>query len=318
MKKVFKCIIALCCAMCCLLGIVACDTVKGNSKVKSVTVTLNVNGNKEDFNFDLYLNYAPGTIEHFTYLAEQGYYDNTAVSNVDGHVEFGAYYFVDGLLKSKYDKDAEKSYYSIITETYAKGKTIGPADYARYTGDLKVNGEFNSNGFKGNSLTLSGSLVLKRDVDSETPAAAYDSGLGTMAITFGSDDYFTGSGEFAIIGSISSNDAKGDVKSSFDRLKALMEKYDKDDNDNVYYYYSYESGERKDEYGNYFMYSADDGAYFAKDGNGEYTVELERDEDDEDAPVNVLLDEFAKYDDYMHNLPYGENVITVEKITFGK
>ena len=313
MKKILKSVLALVIAISCVLGVTACDEVKGGSKIQRVTITLNVNGTTQDFNFELYTNYAPGTIKHFTELATKGYYNDSAISNLKGHVEFGAYSIADGEFKSK-----ENDYLSIITADFAKNAYVGPNEDARYDSEFNVVGEFLTfNGYAGNSLDLNGSLVLKREVDDENPASKADSGRATMAITFGTDSYFTSASEFAIIGKICNDDADDADETSYARLKAIMEDYAEDEDGNVYYYYSYESGKRTDDFGKYFMLSAEDGSYYAKDASGDY-VELVDDENVEDDAHEVLLEEFETYSDYFNVIPYGDVVITVEKITFAK
>ena len=312
MKKLFKGLIATFCALCCMMGVVACDEVKEGSKIKDVTITLSVNGVEQDFTFELYLNFAPGTIEHFTYLAENGYYNDTAISNVSGHVEFGGYYFKDGVLTSKYD-DSEKSYLKLITEEYIKNKTIGPKDDARYNGEeRRVNGEFEKAGFYGSTLSLDGALVLKRDLDEDAAWNAYNTGRATMAVTFGSDYYFNSSSEFAILGKIVKDDATDDEKSSYDRMKALIEDYGIQEDENVYYYYT-----KGGDFGHYFMKNTD-GKYFAKDENGDYGEAIEDDINVEDDAEELFLEELAKNSDYMNVLPHDDAVIKVVKITFAK
>lgn len=311
MKKLLKGLIATLCAVCCMMGVVACDEVKDGSKIQKCTVTISVDGVEQDFNFELYLNFAPGTIEHFTYLAEKGYYNDTAVSNVNGHVEFGGYYFKDGVFASKYD-DSEKSYLKIITEEYVKNKTIGPKDAARYNGEeRRVNGEFEKAGFAGNKLSLDGALVLKRDVDDDAAALAYDTGRATMAVTFGSDYYFNSASEFAILGKIVNDDADDTDETSYSRLKAIIDDYSKDADENTYYYYV-----KGGDFGHYFMKDKD-GKYYAQDKNGDY-YELEEDADVEEDAVELLLKEFTDNADYMNVIPCEGKVIKVVKITFAK
>ena len=338
MKKIFKAIIALCCILCISMSIVSCAEIKGKSKIQRVTVTLKVNDKTQDFNFELYKNYAEGTIEHFTYLANQGYYDNTVVSNLSNHVEFGSFYVANGLFKSKYDADATKSYASIIDDAYVSGKTLyygkdknQAANYPRYTSDHSIVGEFAARGYTLNELGLNGALVLKRDVITEETekANAYDTGKATMAVTFGNDDYFTANSEFAIIGLICSDDgtgANGATDSSYERLKDLMNDYDADSAGNVYYYYNlgtadYYADLEIQNFGHYFMYDAEEKAYFAKDENGEFTVKIEADstiEEGEEDPCEVILAELEENAMYLNVIPYAGVVITVEKITFAK
>ncbi len=340
MKKLFKALIALCCALCISLGVISCSEIKGKSKIQKVTITLSVNGEKQDFNFELYLNYAEGTIQHFTDLAKNNYYDGTAVSNLNGHIEFGSYYLANGALKSKYDADATKAYSSIITAEYMKGKTLyygkdkdEASKYPRYNQDGSIIGEFALNGYTGNELGFNGALVLKRDINLEEGEAAnaYDTGKATMAVTFGNDGYFTSSSEFAIIGMVCSDDEDANGDSSYERLKALMTDYSKDSSSNVYYYYTLGTDEYYDSltedsevngfempnYGHYFMYDAEEGSYFYKNQDGVY-VELSASEDEKivEDPYDVLMEEWEENEVYLNTLPYGNVEIKVEKIVF--
>ena len=308
MKRLFKSLMALCLAGCCFFGMTACDEVKNGSKLKTVSIVFDVDGTEEKIDFELYVNLAPGTVDHFEYLSGQGYYDNTAVSNIKGHVEFGEFYYDGNVFKSKYDNDAVKSYYSLITSSYVSGKTIGPGSDPRYNSDFTVNGEFAKNGYTGNTLSLSGALVLKRDINTEDPGLSYNTGKATMAVTFGSDSYFGNASEFAVIGKVLTNDATDNKKSSYDRLKAIMTDNAEDEDGNIYYYYD---GEVEVEgVGNYIFYS-DDGKYFAQDETGAYTVELDGEEYDE------LVEDFAENPQNLRTLPAGKK-ITVKSITISK
>ncbi|MBR2337807.1 MAG: hypothetical protein IKA61_07705 [Clostridia bacterium] len=310
MKKVFKALIALCCTLCIAMGMISCKEVKGKSKIERITVTIDVNGTSHDFNFELYLNYAEGTIEHFKELVAKNYYDNTAISNVSGHVEFGAYYFEGGVFKSKYDKD----YSAIISESYMSGKYLyygkdknEMKDYPRYRSGRLV-GEFAYNGYTGNELDLNGALVLKRDVDTDAPANAYDTARATMAVTFGSDYYFTSPSEFAIIGKICTDDTEnGD--SSYTRLRNIMTEYEEDSKGNIYYYYTLGS-----DFGNYFMYDAEEGCYFAKDADGLYNVKIEDDAEVEEDAEELLLKELSDNSVYLNTIPYAGVTIKIVDI----
>lgn len=341
MKKIVKAIIALCCVLCVSMGVISCSEIKGKSKIQKVTVTLNVNGDKQDFNFELYLDYAPGTIEHFTDLVNAGYYDNTLVSNLEGHVEFGSLYESEGAIKSKYDADALKSYSSIINADYVAGKTLyhgkdktEALKYPKYNADHQIRGEFLKRGYPLNELDLNGSLVLKRDVikDEHEAPNAYDTGKATMAITFGEDSYFApssegglASSEFAVLGKICSDDAEKKSESSYSRLQKLMTDYKKDSAGNIYYYYTlgtadYYKGLEIEDFGHYFMYDADDKAYYVKGADGKYT-KLEAEDDlpkGEVDPVATLLEELETNAHCLNTLAYEGVVITVEKITFSK
>jgi hypothetical protein len=308
MKRLFKGLIALCVAVCCLLSVTACDEIKNGSKIKTVTITFDVNGTEEKIDFELYLNLAPATIEHFEYLARNNYYDDSVVSNIKSYVEFGAWYGEKGEYVSKYAENATKGYSSLITSAYMSGKLIGSnkAD-ARYEGDCIV-GEFARNGYVGNTLDLTGALVLKRDSNLEDDGLAYNTGKATMAVTFGSGGYFTSKDAFAIIGKVVTDDATDSKKSSYNRLKAIMEDYAEDDDGNVYYFYT---GDVESDVGNYFMFT-ENSEYLAQDDTGAFTVEITT-ETHED-----LLKDFVENSDSLKTIPYGDVVIKIKSITFSK
>ena len=205
------------------------------------------------------------------------------------------------------------AYLQLITEEYAKNKAIGPKDYARYNGEeRRVNGEFAKAGFTGNRLSLDGALVLKRDVDKEASYNAYNTGRATMAVTFGSDYYFNAQDEFAILGKLATDDADDDDKTSYDRMKELLEEYGAKDGENSYYYYT-----KGGDFGHYFMKDTD-GKYFAKDENGDYGEAIEDDANVEDDAEELFLEELAENSAYLNLLPYNDAVIKIVKITFAK
>lgn len=336
MKNLLRSIIAIISVLCISLGVISCSKIKGKSKVEEVTVTISVNGTMHEFKFDLYLNYAGGTIEHFKHLATSNYYTNSAVSNVNGHVEFGAYKFADnGAFRSK-----DTDYTSLITPTYMADKYLyygkdknEMKDYPRYRGGCIV-GEFASNGYTGSDLNFDGALVLKRDVDTEISANAYNTGKATMAVTFGTGDYyFTSPSEFAIIGMISKEDGDA-TTSSYARLKKIMTDYAEDSNGNVYYYYTlgtaeyYESLNEEHEdveiagYGHYFMYDKEESCYrWDSNGDGKVNNDDEKLEDDtevEGDAAEIIIKELAENGVYLNTIPYEGVVIKVEKITFAK
>lgn len=346
MKRIFKAIVALCSALCISMGVISCAKVKGQSKVEKAVVTISVNGTNHTFNFDIYLNYAPGTIEHFKELVAKGYYNGSLISNVSGHVEFGAYKLdADGNYVSKLS-----DYSKIINSSYMSGKYLyygndknEMKNYPRYKGGSIV-GEFAYNGYTGNSLGFDGALVLKRDVDTEVSANAYNTGKGTMAVTFGNGDYyFNSSKEFAIIGMISKEDGDG-TTSSYARLKAIMDDYSETSEGNVYYYYTlgtkeyydnlateyaakFEKGEIETlpeiiNYGHLFMIDAEELCYrWDSNGDGKVDVDDEALEDDPDVDgdaAEVIINELSENSVYLNNIPYQGVVIKIVSITFSK
>ena len=347
MKKTLKSLLAAFLVGATALSAASCDTVKKGSVIKTCTVTIGYDGDKEqDVIFELYMNFAPATIEHFSYLAENGYYDNSIVSNLDGYMEFGAFSkAADGSLVSKYN-NGEKGYYGIITDDYAAGKTVLGGG-ARYYANKSIYGEFSANGIGGNKLDFTGSLVLKRDYSENISKSYYNTGKGTMAITFSTSSYFGDSTKYAILGKLSREDeitvkdADGNDKTvtSNDFVYSLLNDYkvDKDDDEtysNTYYYFNYdysvypyeESDEDYDEdekenyekidarlaeTGRCFMKNKD-GVYYYKDGNGAYTVALDSQEEED----KLLIEAFKDKSLYLAILPYKD--IVIKKIVIEK
>ena len=346
MKKLLKTIISLCTVLCISLGVISCAKVKGKSKVEKAVVTISINGVNHTFNFDIYLNYAPGTIEHFKELATKGYYNDSLISNVSGHVEFGAYKLdADGKYLSK-----EADYANIINSSYMAGKYLyygnnksEMVNYPRYK-EGNIVGEFAYNGYTGNALSFDGALVLKRDVDTEVSANAYNTGKGVMAVTFNNGDYyFNSSNEFAIIGMISKEDGDG-TTSSYARLKEIMSDYAEESNGNIYYYYTlgteeyyadlaaeYKEKFDKEEidvlpeiinYGHLFMLDAEEVCYrWDSNHNGVIDADDEYLEDDADVDgdaAEIIINELSENSVYLNTIPYSGIVIKVVSITFSK
>ena len=346
MKKVFKAIVALCAALCVSMGVISCSKIKGQSKVEKAVVTISISGVNHTFNFDIYLNYAPGTIEHFKELATKGYYNGSVISNVSGHVEFGAYKLDEN---GKYVSKLS-DYSKIISASYMSGKYLYYGDdkkemvnYPRYKAGSIV-GEFAYNGYTGNNLGFDGALVLKRDIDTEVSANAYNTGKGAMAVTFGNGDYYFNSpSEFAIIGMISKEDGDA-TTSSYARLKEIMSEYAETTEGNVYYYYTlgtedyyaeldaeyaekFADGEIEVDpeiinYGHYFMLDAEEVCY-RWDSNGDGKVDFQDEALEDDAEVvgdaaEILINELSENSVYLNTIPYDGVVIKIVSITFSK
>ena len=308
------------------LSATACNQqIEKGSRIEYLDVTLEyeIDGEatEKTVSFKIYSNFAPATLEHFKYLAAQGYYDGSAISDMtSSYVEFGAYALSGNQLLSKYDAATEKNYYSIITDAYVSGKTIGSGDLARYVADYSIVGEFEKNGFGGNKLDLSlGALVLKRDKGSD--GSYYNTGKGTMAITFGSTGYFGAKTDFAILGKLRSDDEVEDDKSSYDFIRSLIEDFDTDADERSYYYYNYVYTEKdlEDEdnatandklaaYGRYFM--NDNGGYYYKGANGSYNEPLDATDDAK------LISAFSSHSENMLSLPSADAKLKIKSVKF--
>lgn len=315
MKKLFSGILAACMAIgVCSVASGCDDNLKNGSKIETCAITFDVNGTEEVINFELYMNIAPATIAHFKYLANNNYYDNSAVSDVNNYIEFGAFASDWTSLDAKYN--------GIINADYVK--TLKESDY---TSKFSINGEFSANGYtyEGTNLDLSeGALVLKRDlkaIDGEEYIEKYDTAKGVMAITYGTSSYFDSANSFAILGKVVKDDSTSDVKSSYDRLKTILTDYKKDDGDLKYYYISYnpdDEDENKtkieaafEKYGRAYMVD-DDGDTFVKDANGNFTVKLHKEDEDGETYLNAIQNNSV----YVALRP--AKTITVKSVTFAK
>ena len=90
MKKILSGILAaIMTAGVCALTTSCGDTIKNGSKIEKCTVTFDVGGKEEAIDFELYMNIAPSSIAHFKYLAEKGFYNGSAVSDVASFITFG-------------------------------------------------------------------------------------------------------------------------------------------------------------------------------------------------------------------------------------
>ena len=312
MKRVLKGIFAAVLSVGLCFSTVCCgDTVKNGSKIEKCVITLATESDSNiQIEVELYMNYTGSTIEHFKYLANNNYYNDTIVSNAKDYIEFGLLDASRNTLDSKYA--------SIITNDYASKLKLGSGDRKRYTSANTIVGEFFENGVqdkngKGNPLTLDGALVLKRGLqnvknsDGSVTEFAADTGKGVMAFTFGTTSYFSSADEFAVLGKVVTDNATDDEKSSYDRLKELMT-----DNASTEYYYTYvcnEAGHKCNEYGHRFRKN-DDGD-MERYVDGEWVVM-----DSEDEDIKTFLDEFDKNGKYASVLPKTE--IKITKIEFKK
>ncbi len=335
MKKIIKFLTAAFLLAVMSLSVFACAEIEGKSKIRygTITVEYELDGQRteQQVGFKLYLNYAPATVEHFTYLVEKGYFNDTLVSNLTGYMEFGEYAGGRDALVSKYERG---DYAKLIDSSYMNGKTVGKNGTPRYNEYGQIFGEFEANGIGGNPLDFSkGALVIKRNYSENGNNSYFDTGKATIAMTFGSASYFMNKTEYAIFGKLLDNDelsVNGKTMTSVDFMSSLYKDYkslsDSDaDTTYSYYYFSYDFSEYpyektdaaydEEEEADYPIINAklnEYGRYFMKDGSNYYykTAEgykgLIDKEDEEDAK---LLDAFSKKSLSMLNVPYADIVI---------
>lgn len=193
MRKIVKSIFAVMLAVVLISSITACEEIKDGSKIQKINITLELvgaddvvilddNGNQTNeftVTAELYLNYAPKTIERFLKLVDDGFYNDTVVSNIgDSWCEFGGY---KGTSKNLLKADSELPY---------------------------LDGEFEKNGWVGNNLRASaGVLMMKHDYVSSSERSKYNTAKSTVIVTSYSASRFSYK-EYAIFGQIVSDDAK--------------------------------------------------------------------------------------------------------------
>ena len=312
MKRVLKGIFAAALSVGLCFSTVGCgNTVKDGSKIEKCIVKIQPEKKEvQEIEVELYVNYTGSTIEHFKYLANNGFYNGSKVSNATNYIEFGLLDSDGKTLDDKYD--------SIITNDYASKLKLGSSNRKRYTASNMIEGEFYKNGVqdkdgKGNPLTLDGALVLKRGLDDiydengKYVEDSYNTGKGVFAFTFGTTDYFSSADEFAILGKVVKTDATDDKKSSYDRLKDLMT-----DNASDVYYYTYHCTNKDhkcNDYGHYFKKDGDD-MYKSADGKN-WTLMDAADND-----VKTFLEEFDKNGKYASVLP--KTTMKITSVEFKK
>ena len=183
MKRIVCNTVAALSAAACLGMATACETAHPEVKI---TITFDQDYELE---YELYRKVAPSTVEHFLWLAGNGYYDGLCVHNYDSTAKrmYTGAYSIDDAEESglKY-----KSYYTEIAkfENYASFPISVWKDEAKTTPLYTLYGEFEENGFvveNGAKKQSYGSLTMFYN-DKTSSAKAYvpyrgDEYAGTMA-----------------------------------------------------------------------------------------------------------------------------------------
>ena len=162
LKKMLCGILAAVSVFGCAVSLTACETAK-----PEVEMTVEFNGESYTLEYVLYRNTAPQTVQHFLWLADNGYYDGLCVHDYSQsdylRLYTGAYTAVatdDGLYDLVY-----KKYYDTV-KGYAN---VGEFPYSVWTDKAALNptytlkGEFEDNNFRVESGDLSetfGSLTM--------------------------------------------------------------------------------------------------------------------------------------------------------------
>lgn len=330
MKKLLKRICAAFLAAVTVFCFASCGkgVVKDGSKIEKMTVTLEYTDTDDKaqtlkVEIELYMNYAPATIDHVKYLASKGYYNGTIVSDLKtNHIEFGEFYLDNGERKSRYDENAKLAYTSIINSDYVSGKTIANGKRNRYNATGSIVGEFRANGISSSkTLTVSeGTLVLKRDTLTYDSDGGHDTAKGTLALVTGSDSYYTNveSGYtaaqcFAVIGKITSG------KDTLKKLITNADKYVKDTNGSTTYYFDYENCVDGSDEKSKAVYEQFEslGHVFVKDSEGNYTAV------GGETPIEITSNDYSDVlsklngnSKYLRAIPY--KTITIKSVSLSK
>lgn len=199
MKKTLSKIIAFALALTCILSLCACSEVKNGSVIERIKIEVEYvdsEGKTNTFTAEaeMYVNFAPKTIEHLKKLIADGYYNGADITDIQS----GFFSFGDATIGED-------------------GKLVGKDGNVSY-----VDGEFKNNGFVGNKLTAtSGALLLRRSNEAGANGESkYDTGKATIAVCTGSSsfsaDYYC---VFAMLRT-DDNDTDAD-KDSFEYLTSL-------------------------------------------------------------------------------------------------
>lgn len=146
-KKILSCVLAACSVVACAGTLTACETNRPEVEMKIV-----FNGETYTLDYTLYRQIAPNTVEHFLWLANGHFYDNTVIHNYSPSTSrlYGGLY---GYLAEE-DRETESVYYDVDTSYKAfceKYKDSFPAsvftDSQGKTPTYTLYGEFSGNKF---------------------------------------------------------------------------------------------------------------------------------------------------------------------------
>jgi len=173
MKRIVSSALAALSIMACVGTVTACE-----SAHPEVEMTITFNGEEYTLAYQLYRKVAPKTVNHFLWLAGNGYYDGLCVHNYDS-TNFKMYTGAYEVATDTNDEDGltYKPYYEEIKkfENFADFPVSVWADTNKQTALYNLYGEFESNNFRvtnGAKKQSYGSLTMYYDAK-DTTAKVY-------------------------------------------------------------------------------------------------------------------------------------------------
>ena len=142
MKRILSCALAACGIVACAGSLTACET--NNPKVE---MTIEFNGKPYTLEYKLYRKITPRTVEHFLWLADGGFYDNTVIHDYDASASKmygGLYEYVENTASDYFKAKS----YNDFCEQYKAGFPISvAADSEGNDPVYTLYGEFEDNNF---------------------------------------------------------------------------------------------------------------------------------------------------------------------------
>ena len=157
MKKMVCGVLAVSSVLACVGTMTACET-----DHPEVEIEIEFNGESYELEYQLYRKIAPSTVNHFLWLAENGYYDGLCVHNFENssyqRMHTGGYTYANGEL-------TEKDYFRVIKgyKNYGEFPVSVWMDEAKEQPLYTLRGEFSSAKFtveKGSLKETFGSLTM--------------------------------------------------------------------------------------------------------------------------------------------------------------
>lgn len=163
MKKLACSVLAIASVTACMSTFTACETAH-----PEVEMTIEFNGKTYTLDYVLYRDVAPSTVNHFLWLAENGYYNGLCVHDYDAANKV---MYTGGYSYDEEDGITYKDYYTTVAELNKKATANGATafPYSVYADREKTNplytlyGEFEDNSFQvenGDKVAEFGALTM--------------------------------------------------------------------------------------------------------------------------------------------------------------